>query len=137
MSLVEQGLFTLPEHLSSLPVFSEVLSFVLYVCFVDRCLSFCPFTFDHCVVCPSIYGFWLPLWYLQTLLYIPTLVWSVPNTKVDPKELRVWHVSLYYFYPLGYNKMHLNNYIFRFSFHDNKTRNNYTILQFTLDNGNR
>ena len=31
---------------------------VLYVCFVDRCLSFCPFSFDHCVVCPSsIYGF--------------------------------------------------------------------------------
>ena len=28
----------------------------------------CPFSFDHCVVCPSIYGFWLPLWYLQTLL---------------------------------------------------------------------
>ena len=42
-------------------------SFVLYVCFVDRCLSFC--SFSHCVVCPSsIYGFWLPLWYLQTLL---------------------------------------------------------------------
>jgi hypothetical protein len=25
-------------------------------------------SFGHCVVCPSIYGFWLPLWYLQTLL---------------------------------------------------------------------
>ena len=42
-------------------------SLVLYVSFVDRCLSFCPFlVFGHCVVCPvSIYGFWLPLWYLQ------------------------------------------------------------------------
>ena len=41
---------------------------VLCVCFVDSCLSFCPFSFGHCVVCPSsIYGFWLPLWYLQTL----------------------------------------------------------------------
>ena len=40
-----------------------------YVCFVDRCLSFCTFSFGHCVVCSSsIYGFWLPLWYLQTLL---------------------------------------------------------------------
>ena len=51
--------------------FSEVrvaLSLVLCVCFVDRCLSFCTF-FCHCVVCSSsIYGFWLPLWYLQTLL---------------------------------------------------------------------
>jgi hypothetical protein len=33
-------------------------SLVLCVCFVDRCLSFCPFSFGHCVVCPSsIYGF--------------------------------------------------------------------------------
>ena len=63
---------TLPEHLSSPPVFSGVRvtrSLVLYVCFVDRCLSFCTFSFGHCVVCSSsIYGFWLPLWYLQTLL---------------------------------------------------------------------
>jgi hypothetical protein len=36
------------------------------------CLSFCTFTFGHCVVCSSsIYGFWLCLWYLQTLLNIP------------------------------------------------------------------
>ena len=34
----------------------------------DRCLFFCTFYFGHCVVCSSIYGFWLPLWYLQTLL---------------------------------------------------------------------
>jgi hypothetical protein len=33
-------------------------SLVLYVCFVDRCLSFCAFSFGHCVVCSSsIYGF--------------------------------------------------------------------------------
>jgi hypothetical protein len=44
-------------------------SLVLYVCFVDRCLSFCTFSFGHCVVCSSsIYSFWLPVWYLQTLL---------------------------------------------------------------------
>ena len=37
-------------------------SLVLYVCFVDRCLSFCTFSFGHYVVCSSsIYGFWLPL----------------------------------------------------------------------------
>jgi Zn-finger nucleic acid-binding protein len=30
----------------------------LYVCFVDRCWSFCTFSFGHCVVCSSlIYGF--------------------------------------------------------------------------------
>ena len=45
-------LFTLPEHLSSPPIFSGVRvtrSLVLYVCFVDRCLSFCTFSFGHCV----------------------------------------------------------------------------------------
>ena len=31
---------------------------------VDCCLSFCLFSFGHCVVCSSIYRFWLPLWYL-------------------------------------------------------------------------
>jgi hypothetical protein len=24
-------------------------------------------SFDHCIVCPSIYGFWLQLWYLLTI----------------------------------------------------------------------
>ena len=44
-------------------------SFVLCICFVDRCLSFCTFSFGNCFVCSSsIYGFWLPLWYLQILV---------------------------------------------------------------------
>jgi hypothetical protein len=30
--------------------------------YFSRCLSFCTFSFGHCVVCSSsIYGFWLPL----------------------------------------------------------------------------
>ena len=44
-------------------------SIVLRVCFVDRCLSFCTFSFGYCVVCSSsIYLFGLPLCYIQTLL---------------------------------------------------------------------
>jgi hypothetical protein len=47
--LVEQELFTLPEHLSSTQfVLSGDLftrSLFLYVCFADRCLSFCTFSF--------------------------------------------------------------------------------------------
>jgi hypothetical protein len=43
------------------PVFSGVRVtrfFIWCVCFVDRCLSFCPFSFGHYVVCSSsIYGF--------------------------------------------------------------------------------
>ena len=59
--VVEQELSTLPEHLSSPPVFSGICatrSLVIYVCLVDRCLSFCAFSFGHCVVgSSSIYGF--------------------------------------------------------------------------------
>jgi len=53
--LVEQELFTLPEHMSSPPVFSGVRvtrSLVLYVLFC-MCLSFCSFS----VGSSSIYGF--------------------------------------------------------------------------------
>ena len=49
-------LLTLQEHLNSPPVFSGVRvtrSLVLYACFVDRCLTFCLFSFGHCVVCSS------------------------------------------------------------------------------------
>jgi hypothetical protein len=63
--LVEQELRTLPECLSSPPVFSGIRvtqSLVLWVCFVDRCLSF--FFWLLCCLSFSIYGFWLPLWYL-------------------------------------------------------------------------
>ena len=76
---MEQELLTLPDHLSSPPDFSGVRviqSLVLCVCFVDHCLSFCTFSFGHCVVCSSsIYRFWLSLWYFQTLhtLHISTV----------------------------------------------------------------
>ena len=80
--LVEQELLTRPEHLGSSMDFSEVRvtrSLVLCVCFVVRCLSFCSFSFGHCVVCSfSIYGLWLPLWYFQTLR---TQCWSPISTK--------------------------------------------------------
>jgi hypothetical protein len=65
--LVEQELLSLPNNL----IFGRVRvtrCLVLCVCFVDHCLSFCTFSFGHCVVSSSIYEFWLPLWYVQTLL---------------------------------------------------------------------
>ena len=72
VSPVEQELPTLPEHLRSpldITWVRVTRSFLLYVCFVYRCLSLCTFSFCHCVVCSSsMYGLWLPLWYLQTLL---------------------------------------------------------------------
>ena len=67
---------TIPSYISTPSVFSGVrVTRSLVLCFIDRCLSFCPFSFGHCVVCPSsMYGFWLPLWYLQTLLARKTTV---------------------------------------------------------------
>ena len=50
--------------------FFSTYDYVYYfgVCFVDRCLAFCTFSFGHCVVCSSsIYRFWLPLWYIFKL----------------------------------------------------------------------
>ena len=57
--VVEQELLTPMEPLHSPTVISEVRvtrSLVLGVCFVDRGLSFCTFSFGDCVVCSSIYG---------------------------------------------------------------------------------
>ena len=67
--------------LSSPPVFSGVRiarSLVLCVCVVDGCLSFCTFSFGHCVVCSSsIYGFWLPLYSGDLLCYVYVLYIAV------------------------------------------------------------
>ena len=75
------------------PVFSGVRvtrSLVLYVCFVDRCLYFCTFSFGHCAVCSSsIYGFWLPLWYCQTLLERTSTLWFIHvHTYITKTELK-------------------------------------------------
>ena len=51
---MEQALTTLPKLMNWLPVFSEVhvtRSLVICVYIVDRCFSFCTFTFGQCVVC--------------------------------------------------------------------------------------
>ena len=53
MRLVEQELLTLPEQLISPPIFNGVRvtrSLGLCICFVDRCLSFCTFSFGHFVL---------------------------------------------------------------------------------------
>ena len=71
VSLVEQELPTLPEHMSSPPIFSGICvtrSLVLYVCFVDRCLPFYTFSLGHSVVCSSsINGFWFAIFTLFSL----------------------------------------------------------------------
>jgi ubiquitin-protein ligase len=84
------------EYLSSPPCFSWVnRSFVL--CFVDRCLSFCPFSICHCGACASsYYRFWLPLWCLQTVLHqvhskLKDLT-SVPFAQISQSKAK-WQIK--------------------------------------------
>jgi hypothetical protein len=49
-------------------------------------INICPFSF-----CPSIYGFWIPLWYLQTFLTLMTEVFTVSIVK----NIILLHVTLY------------------------------------------
>ena len=113
--LVEQEQLILPGQLSSPPFFSGVRVtrfLVLYVCLVDRCLSFCTFTFGHCVVCSSsIYGFWLPLWYLQTLLRAAcksptkTLLYIMTMVNLRPCILIFIFCKYSFFYNIEYWKI--------------------------------
>jgi hypothetical protein len=128
VTLVEQELLTLPEHLS-LPrflmgscysIFSFICMFcrslfvllyfffwplcflfffdirILYVCFVDRCLSFCTFSFGRCVdYSYSIYGFWLPLWYLQIILIIARFLVNIafgPYFVLSPNPIIIKNI---------------------------------------------
>ena len=86
VSLVEQELLTLPEHMSS-PRFLvgfvfPTFSFLCSVLFIVGC-PFVLFSFGHCVVYPfSIDGFWLPLWHLQAFLYV--------KSTLDSWHFRAW-----------------------------------------------
>jgi hypothetical protein len=66
--------YLLSKNTKSLPpVFSGVRVARSLVFCVMICRSFfvmLSFFFGHCVVCPSIYGSWLPLWYRQTCLNV-------------------------------------------------------------------
>ena len=57
----EAAVENISDYLRSVTLVSRVRvsrSLVLCVSFVDRCLSFCIFSFGHCVVCSSsISGF--------------------------------------------------------------------------------
>ena len=49
--------FRAPEFTPSFSGVRVTRSLILYLWFVDRCLSFCIFSFDHYVVCSSsMYG---------------------------------------------------------------------------------
>lgn len=74
MPLEERELISLPEHLSSPPDLNGVgvtMSLVLCVCFVHRCLSFCPYSFGYRV-------FWFDIFKPFTL--------KLYNTKLSKRD---------------------------------------------------
>lgn len=65
LNIIIFGKFKTHSEIYSCFIYAEVVC----VCFVDGCLSFCPFSCGYCVVWySSIYGFFK--WYPQTLLNI-------------------------------------------------------------------
>jgi len=92
-------------------MFLDLKVFVFVWGFVDHCLSFCPFSFIHCIVDPtSIYGFWLSFWYLKTslitsilkceLLFLCLFVDNIflPNKTLSKIEISPWHMQGIRFY---------------------------------------
>ena len=92
-------------------------SLVLCACFLDRCLFFCTFSFwplcclfffdlrilitslisfGHCVVCSSIYVFWLPLWYIVAIV-LSFLLWF---TDSDYPFGILWPLCCLFFFHL-------------------------------------
>jgi hypothetical protein len=106
-TLVEQELLTLPEHLGTPPFFVGFV-LVLWVCFVDRCLSFCPFSFVHCVVCPSIYGFWLPPFGIFKLFIQASHCLMIPLTNLIS---RFFFIFIFCRKVLVFNLIVIVNYI--------------------------
>ena len=89
VSLVEKELLTLAEFLSSAPAFSGVR--VTRSLFYMKVLLIvvCPLYVFFFLLCfSSKYGFWLPLWYFQTLH--PGLLCAFINKNKWKEELFSW-----------------------------------------------
>jgi len=46
-------------------------------------IVFCPFSFGHCVHCPSIDEFWLPLWFKLFLIHKKNNIFQIAERNVD------------------------------------------------------
>ena len=87
VSLVEQELLTVPVHRSMHPV-AQSLAFCVVIC---RSLFVLFFPFGHCIVCPSTYGFLLPLWYFRDVLTIVHFSMTSNLLKALNKFSSYWH----------------------------------------------
>ena len=72
ITMLQKYILYVPKHLSSSSVLVGFVLLNLQLSvqfFVDHCLSFCLFSFVHCIVCPSTHGLYSPLWYLKKLFF--------------------------------------------------------------------
>ena len=60
----------------------------------------CPFSFGYCAVWPSNYGFWKPLWHLQTflLLFLLVIVLSVLQITASDSPFGIFKPFLSFFF---------------------------------------
>ena len=63
----------------------------------------------HCIVCPSTYGFWLPLWFLQTFLT------NVVSAILYNSWLQCEHLNLLFLLRNWVSKLHILYYLQNFS----------------------
>ena len=103
--LVEQELLTLPEHLSSSPILSGIRvtrSLVLCVCFLNNCVSFCPFSLGHRVVCPfSIYDSDYPfgifkLFFRRYYMHAFSIIEWWNEAQQRPQLILIYFLSIIY-----------------------------------------
>ena len=85
--------------------------------FVDHCLSFCHFSFRYFVVCPSIYTFWLPLWYLQTL-FENAAISKLDHLCLSDMNLRICYHILNWSPPVKFVIMNFIIWILWLHFHN-------------------
>jgi hypothetical protein len=58
-------------------------------------------SFDHCVVCSSsIYGFWLPLWYLQTLAIVLSVLLRYRDSDYLFGIFKLWPLCYLFFFKI-------------------------------------
>ena len=109
-------LFLLVIVLSGLPISASDYPFGIFKLFLSFffwllcCLAFklrllitplasssfsCPFSFGYCVVWPSHYGFWLPIWRFQTFLVLFLLVIVLSGLQMTASDSPFWHLQAF------------------------------------------
>jgi hypothetical protein len=76
-------------------VFQVARLIIFFIVFLRSSFVFKSLWFSHCIVSPSlIYGFWLPLWYLQTFLFLLHYIQCLNIIKIKRSLHDIFHIGL-------------------------------------------